>query len=95
MHASSATVQYITEHRDAPSNYLSQASRTMQMIVGGGGVAIAFAVDLCQGIDTSQVTYNKTGMRAHLSCFEDGKMKQFPSVKKHGRQPKVMKLQLS
>ncbi len=61
----------------------------------GGGFAIAFAVDLCQGLDASQVTYNKTGMRAHLlSCFEDGKMKQFPSVKKDGRQPHVMKLQL-
>ncbi len=62
-----------------------------------GGLAIAFAVDLCYGIDASWVMYNKTGMKAHLlSCsIEDGKMKQFPSVKKDGRQPHVMKLKLS
>ena len=59
------------------------------------GVAIAFAVELCHGIDASLVAYNKTGMRAHLSGFEEGKMKQFPLVKKHRRQPHVMKLQLS
>ncbi len=53
-------------------------------------------MDLCHGIDASWVTYNKTGMRAHLlSCFEDVKMRQFPSVKKHGGQLHVVKLQLS
>ncbi len=58
-----------------------------------GGFAIAFAVDLCQGIDPSRVTFDKMGMRAHLlACFEDGTMKQLPSVKKYGRQPHIMKL---
>ncbi len=60
------------------------------------GVCHCICSGLVSWVDPSQVTYNKTGMRAHLlSCFEDGKMKQFPSVKKHGRQPHVMKLQLS
>lgn len=46
-----------------------------------GLFALAYAFDLCAGNDPFEAMYNQNLMRSHLlSCFENGKMKPFPTV---------------
>ena len=51
-----------------------------------GVIAIAFATDLCHGLDPVAVTYDQEKMRQHLlTCLENKKLEPFPRMEKAGK----------
>ena len=59
-------------------------SEKVQKQLGGsdcGLMALAFATDLCHGLDPATQRYSQFEMRQHfVSCLESGKMKPFPKT---------------
>ena len=69
-----------------PGDKVTFINEKVQRQVGGsdcGLFSLAFATDLCHGIDPTNQKYNQGSMRQHyVNCLENGAMSPFPKTEK-------------
>ena len=69
-----------------PGDKVTFINEKVQRQVGGsdcGLFSLAFATDLCHGIDPTNQNYNQGSMRQHyVNCIENGAMSPFPKTEK-------------
>ncbi|XP_044179160.1 uncharacterized protein LOC122960771 [Acropora millepora] len=84
--ANSTSIEHACRMLMYPGEKLTIVNEKVQRQVGGsdcGLFSLAYATDLCHGIDRTNQKYNQGSMRQHyVSCLENGTMSPFPKTEK-------------